>query len=107
MKPYILSNSNIQDIRFLRYNLSGFGGLEVGCWPLEPKVAGSNQRHRAVLWFVAHIALYSGQQRKELTHTDYMDFLRRHRWKLYQTSRRRELVGNYLNVIDLNTRKQE
>jgi hypothetical protein len=22
--------------------LSGFGGLEVACWPLEPKVAGSN-----------------------------------------------------------------
>jgi hypothetical protein len=22
--------------------LSGFGGLEVACWPLEPKFAGSN-----------------------------------------------------------------
>jgi hypothetical protein len=22
--------------------VSGFGGLEVACWPLEPKVAGSN-----------------------------------------------------------------
>ena len=23
-------------------NVSGFGGLEVACWPLVPKVAGSN-----------------------------------------------------------------
>jgi hypothetical protein len=27
---------------FLSYLLSGFGGLEVPCWPLEPKFAGSN-----------------------------------------------------------------
>ena len=24
------------------YNTSGFGGLEVACWPLVPKFAGSN-----------------------------------------------------------------
>ena len=23
-------------------NISGFGGLEVACWPLVPKFAGSN-----------------------------------------------------------------
>ena len=26
----------------LSLNLSGFGGLEVACWPLVPKFAGSN-----------------------------------------------------------------
>jgi hypothetical protein len=26
----------------LMHMASGFGGLEVACWPLEPKVAGSN-----------------------------------------------------------------
>ena len=26
----------------LRLYLSGFGGLEVACWPLVPKFAGSN-----------------------------------------------------------------
>ena len=27
---------------YLLYLLSGFGGLEVACWPLVPKFAGSN-----------------------------------------------------------------
>ena len=26
----------------VRYKFSGFGGLEVACWPLVPKFAGSN-----------------------------------------------------------------
>jgi hypothetical protein len=26
----------------LKWELSGFGGLEVACWPLVPKFAGSN-----------------------------------------------------------------
>jgi len=28
----------------LTYELSGFGGLEVACWPLVPKFAGSHTR---------------------------------------------------------------
>jgi hypothetical protein len=35
------------------------------------------QRHRAILWLVAQITLYRGQERRDLTHIDYMDFLRR------------------------------
>ena len=27
---------------YLRITLSGFGGLDVACWPLVPKFAGSN-----------------------------------------------------------------
>jgi hypothetical protein len=52
------------------------------------------QKHRAILWFIGHIALYRGQQRRELTHNDFMDFLRRHKWKMYQEPKRREKVGN-------------
>ena len=34
---------NQLDKLLLSYNLtSGFGGLEVACWPLVPKFAGSN-----------------------------------------------------------------
>ena len=29
-------------VYLLTYLLSGFGGLEVACWPLVPKFAGSN-----------------------------------------------------------------
>jgi hypothetical protein len=61
------------------------------------------QRHRVVLWFVANVALYRNQVRKELTHIDFMDFLRRKRWKLDQHPKRRELVGNYLQIIDMIT----
>jgi hypothetical protein len=29
-------------LRTCNSSLSGFGGLELACWPLEPNVAGSN-----------------------------------------------------------------
>jgi hypothetical protein len=61
------------------------------------------QRHRAILWFVANVVIYRNQERKELTHIDFMDFLRRKRWKLDQHPKRRELVGNYLRIIDMDT----
>jgi hypothetical protein len=32
----------IDTVFILTINLSGFGGLEVECWPLVPKFAGSN-----------------------------------------------------------------
>jgi hypothetical protein len=57
------------------------------------------QKHRTILWIIAHIALYRGQQRREFTFNDYMDFLRRHKWKMYQQPKRREQIGNYLSVI--------
>jgi hypothetical protein len=61
------------------------------------------KRHRAILWFVAHVALYRGKNGHDLKHVDYMDFLRRSRWKLYQRHNRTDLVGNYLSIIDLAT----
>ena len=32
----------LAEIVYINVSLSGFGGLEVACWPLVPKFAGSN-----------------------------------------------------------------
>jgi hypothetical protein len=61
------------------------------------------QRHRAILWLVAQITLYRGQGRRDLIPIDYMDSLRRHRCKIYQHHKRRELVGNYPRIINMVT----
>jgi hypothetical protein len=42
------------------------------------------QRHRAVLWVLAQLVLNRSQQRRALTLHDYIDFLRRMKWKMYQ-----------------------
>jgi hypothetical protein len=34
---------------------------------------------------------------------DYMDILSRQKWKIYQRPKRMELVGNYLNILELPT----
>jgi hypothetical protein len=54
----------------------------------------------AVLWLLAQLVLYRGQQKRELTQHDYIDFLRRKKWKIYQQKTRREMVGNYLSIIE-------
>jgi hypothetical protein len=59
------------------------------------------KKHRTILWIIATVVLYRGQRRRELTHIDFMDFLRRHKWKMYQHPKRGEQVGNYLSVFDL------
>ena len=33
---------NLTNLTLLRYDISGFGGRGVACWPLVPKFAGSN-----------------------------------------------------------------
>jgi len=54
----------------------------------------------AVLWVLAQLVLYGAQQRLALTLHDYMDLLRRIKWKMYQQKNRVECVGNYLSIID-------
>jgi hypothetical protein len=73
-------------------------------WILRPHFSlWPPQRHCAVLWLVAQLVLYRGQQKQELTQHDYMYFIRRKKWKIYQQKTRRERVGNYLSVIDPTT----
>jgi hypothetical protein len=56
------------------------------------------QRHRAVLWILAHMAVF--RTARELTSLDYHDFLRRARWKITSVPARKALVGNYLLTLD-------
>ena len=57
------------------------------------------QRHRAILWILAHMVYYRTQHWHRVHTIDYADLMRRARWKAYQTARRREKVGNYLEIL--------
>jgi hypothetical protein len=57
------------------------------------------KRHHAVLWILAHLALYRTKQDRSLTMNDYLDFVRRPKWKLDNLSNRTSLVGNYLRIL--------
>ena len=57
-------------------------------------------RHRAVLWTLAKLVIFRTQQRRDLTLHDFIDFMRRTKWKMYQAQKRNEHVGDYLTFID-------
>ena len=57
------------------------------------------QRHGAILWILAHMVFYRIQHRNRVSPTDYAEFMRRARWEAYHTVRRREKVGNYLEIL--------
>jgi len=59
------------------------------------------KRHRAILLVVANIVMFRIQQHTILNLHDYMDFLHRSRWKLMHHKAGRDLVGNYLTVLDI------
>jgi hypothetical protein len=59
------------------------------------------QKHRAILWALVQLAIYRTQHTCTPTKRDFMDFLRRSRWKTYQGPNWRETLGQYLSVIDL------
>jgi hypothetical protein len=58
------------------------------------------QKQAAVLWVLAHLVHYRLQAQRRLSFLDYMDFLRRDRWKLYRQARTHLVTGRYLDVID-------
>jgi len=58
------------------------------------------KRHRAILWVVTNAVIFRIQQHSTLTLHDFMDFLLSCRWKLMRHKRGRDLVGNYLTVLD-------
>jgi hypothetical protein len=68
-------------------------------WLLRPDfLLWPPQRHKAVLWMFAHMAVY--RTTDALTKHDYLDFLRRARWKLTSAPSLKALVGNYLTLLD-------
>ena len=69
-------------------------------WLLRPTLKlWPPQRHRAVLWTLANFVIYRLHQRRKLTPQDYLDFLRRAKWKIYNTRNRTSNAVNYLRVI--------
>ena len=58
------------------------------------------QRQAAVLWIVAHFVHYRLLSQRRLSLQDYVDFMRRARWKLYQQPLSPRPTGRYLEVID-------
>jgi exonuclease III len=58
------------------------------------------QRHGAVLWMISQMATYQTISDRTLTKQDYLDFLRRARWKTVSNPATKRRVGNYLSVLD-------
>ena len=51
-------------------------------WTIRPTFTfWPPQRHAAILWILANLVLYRLQTHRRLSLSDFMDFLRRSRWK--------------------------
>ena len=70
-------------------------------WLIHPQFRIRTPKCRgAILWMLAQVILFRTQQERTLTLQDFLDFLQRSRWKLYQSKKGRNGVGNYLSVMD-------
>ena len=70
-------------------------------WILRPQFnIWPTKRNNAILWMIANVVIFRIQQSTTLTLYDVMDFQLRTRWKLLNHKRARNLVGNYLTIID-------
>jgi hypothetical protein len=56
-------------------------------------------RHNAIIWVLGHMISFSLQEHPKLDLQDYIDFLRRSRWKMDRWSQRTKVYGNYLDVL--------
>jgi hypothetical protein len=57
-------------------------------------------RHGAVLWLLAQLVWFRTKEHPTLSGQDYLDFLRRARWKADLRPGRQGQIGNYLRVLD-------
>ena len=64
------------------------------CLPFWPP-----QRQAALVWIIAHLVYYRLQSNRRLSLKDFMDFLRRARWKAYHRSSNRPKTGRYLDLL--------
>jgi hypothetical protein len=70
-------------------------------WTIRPDFHHwPEQKHTAILWLIATLVQYRLQKHRRLSLTDYMDFLQRSRWKLYQRSSGRRPTGRYLELLN-------
>ena len=70
-------------------------------WLLRPQFClWSPQRQRAVMWLLSRHVIYRSSRHQSSSSQDYLDFLRRSRWKMNQQSSKPKLVANFLSVVD-------
>jgi hypothetical protein len=58
------------------------------------------QRHNATTWILGHMIWYTTQNKTPINILDYMDYMRRKRWKTTESGKIRRACGNYLQVVD-------
>ena len=70
-------------------------------WLLRPQFyLWPPQCERAVQWVLSRFVTFRLNRQRGPTLHDLMDFLRRSKWKLYQSPSRRRSVANFLTVLD-------
>jgi hypothetical protein len=57
------------------------------------------QKHNATVWIIGHTIGYM-YDNSALTMKDFLDFMRRARWKAYREKNKYINCGKYLDVID-------
>ena len=68
-------------------------------WPIRPAFHyWPPQRQSALIWIMAHLVYHRLQSHKRQSLHDFMDFLKRARWKTYHRSTRRPM-GRYLDIL--------
>jgi exonuclease III len=68
-------------------------------WILRPQFQfWPPQRHNAIVWIIGHLVWYLTNEHR-LSLTDYIDFLRRARWKIINTQQSRRTMGKYLEIL--------
>jgi hypothetical protein len=57
------------------------------------------QKQNATIWMLGHMLGYM-HNNQTLTLQDYLDFMKRARWKEYTEHRKYKSCGKYLDVLD-------
>jgi hypothetical protein len=69
-------------------------------WVLHSQFQLWPPKHRkAILWVLVNVVLFRNQQKWHVTLHEFIDFLKRSKWKLLCLKRGKECVGNYLVVM--------
>ena len=65
-------------------------------WLLGPNFSLWPRQHLATLWIFANLIYYLVHNRRSMSLEEYIDYLRRARWKKYQETKK---IGNYLDIL--------
>ena len=72
-------------------------------WLRRPHITlWPTQRQRAVLWVLAQFVGFRSQLERKQTSQNYIDFLRRSKYKFYRKRKRKTRVANYLSIAEIH-----